>query len=517
MYTNKSSKLVIFALLIVVLAIFSGCGGGGTAPPIDDTLPESEVIHYEDVTGSDGIATFILEDNRTVSVKVIDVVTGESISNIDSYLVTDGIDVAFLFVDKAGIYIPRIAPEEQSLRTLARSPEERIVGTVKELWKMGGALFGGYEPRFADQIENRLASYMFKTFFMFCYSTPLGELQFNLMQFMQDQVSGLTYKTAIIALTKFIAVNSVPVVGQVLTIVGVIELGDTVAYELWVRYYKSQGYSLDQMFEIWRLTPAIAPVTPIPFVFPIEEPSYPPPEENPGSISGKVLNAQTAEGIYYAQVQIVDLDRSTGTSSDGSYSFNGVPPGTYGIVATKAGYYPSVQINTTVISEATAMDVNLVLSSILASTDEYRIVLTWGENPKDLDSHLWVPNDEHCVYYNKAVSGANLDVDDTTSYGPETITITDISSGTYTYAVNHYWGSGKITTSGAKVEIYNDSGKIRTYEVNPNASCGGESWYWTVFELDGNSGAITTIDTFSSSSPRYVNDKELLFEKKVDF
>ena len=118
---------------------------------------------------------------------------------------------------------------------------------------------------------------------------------------------------------------------------------------------------------------------------------------------------------------------------------------------------------------------------------------------------------------NENVSGANLDVDDVSSYGPETITITEIYSGTYTYAVKHYSGSGKITTSGATVKIYNDSGNIRTYEVDANASCGDTGWYWTVFELDGNSGAITTINTFDSSSPRSINDEELLPEKKVDF
>lgn len=481
---------------------------------IDNILLEPEVIHYEDVTGSDGIATFILEDDRIISVKVIDVVTGEPRSNIDSYLVTDGIDAAFLFIDPAGIYIPRIAPEEQSLESLARNSEERILGTIKELWKVGEALFSGYQPKFADQIENRLASYIFRTFFMFCYPTTLSELEFNLWEFFVESGLDEGAGAAIAAITGIVAVSSVPIVGQVIAILGVIELGNTVAYELWVRYYTSQGYSLGQMFEIWRLNPVIAGLTVVPFVFPIEEPSYPPPEENPGSISGKVLNAQTAEGIYNAQVQIVDLNLSTTTSSDGSYSFNSVPPGTYGIVATKAGYYPSVQINATVISGATAVDVNLVLSSILTSTDEYRIVLTWGENPRDLDSHLWIPNGEHCYYQNKTVSGANLDVDDIHSYGPETITITDISSGTYTYSVKHYAGSGKITTSGAKVEIYSDSGKIRTYEVNPNASCGEVGWYWTVFELDGSSGTITTINTFSSSSPRSVNDKELLFEKK---
>lgn len=481
---------------------------------IDDVLLEPGATHYEGTSNSDGIATFTLQDGRIVQTKVIDVVTGEPIPNIDSYLVTDGTDVAFLFIDPAGIYIPRIAPEEQSLRTLARSPEERAVGTIKELWKIGEALFSGYQPKYADQIGNRFASYIFRTFFIFCFPSTLGDLETSLWEFLVESGLNLGVEVAITAV--------IPGANLALLIVVGVEFGNTMAYELWVEHYTSRGYSLEQNFEVWRINPLFLSVfTLVPFVFPIEEPSGSIIEENPGSISGKVLDARTGEGIYDAQVQIVDLDLCTTTSSDGSYNFNSVPPGTYGIVATKAGYYPSVQINVTVISEATAVDVNLVLSSILAST-EYRIVLTWGENPRDLDSHLWTPPIEgtsyHIAYYSMgdldSPPYAALDVDDVTSYGPETITITDVYSGTYTYAVKHYAGSGKITTSGAKVEVYDDSGKIRTYEVDPNALCGGVDWYWTVFELDGNSGAITTINTFNSYSPRYVNDKELLFEKK---
>lgn len=514
---KRQSKWIYISVAILILGLMAGCGSGGvsTTPPINDVPPELEVTHYEGTSSLDGITTFVLEDDQTITVKVVDVVTGGAIRNINSYLVTDGTKVAFLFVDKAGVYTPRIAPEEQSRDSLVRNSKERIIGTIKELWKIGESLYSGYQPKFADQIENSLASYMFKTFFMFCYPTTLGEIKTNLQEFFIESAVEDYAEVAICALTKIVAVNSVPVVGQVLTIVGAIELGNTAAYELWARHYTSRGYLLSQMFEIWRLNPIIAGLTVIPFVFPIEEPSNPVVEENPGSISGKVLDSLTAEGIYNAKVQIVDLNLSTTTNSDGSYSFNSVTPGTYGIVATKAGYYPSVQINANVISGATATDVNLVLSSILTSTDEYRIVLTWGENPRDLDSHLWIPNGEHCYYSNKTVSGANLDVDDTSSYGPETITITEISSGTYTYAVKHYAGSGKITTSGATVKIYNDSGNIRTYEVDPNASCGDTGWYWTVFELDGSSGTITTINTFNGSSPRYINDEELLPKKKV--
>lgn len=69
-----------------------------------------------------------------------------------------------------------------------------------------------------------------------------------------------------------------------------------------------------------------------------------------------------------------------------------------------------------------------------------RFVLTWGYQPKDLDSHLITPNEKH-VYFaqkNPNLAGANLDVDDTSSYGLETITITELQSGQYLYLVHNY-------------------------------------------------------------------------------
>lgn len=327
---------------------------------IDDVLLEPGATHYEDTSNSDGIATFTLQDSRVVQTKVIDVVTGEPISNIDSYLVTDGTDVAFLFIDPAGIYIPRIAPEEQSLRALARPPEERQIGTIKELWKVGETLFSGYQPKYADQIENHLASYIFRTFFIFCFPSTLGDLETSLWEFLGESGLDLGVGVAITAV--------IPGANLALLVVAGVEFGNTMAYELWVEHYTSRGYSLEQNFEVWRINPLFLVVpTLVPFVFPIGEPSNLVVEENPGSISGKVLDARTSLGIPNAQVQIVDLDLSNTTSSDGSYSFSSIPPGTYGIVAYKIGYNPSAQVNVRVFSGQETAALSIVLSSIVAS------------------------------------------------------------------------------------------------------------------------------------------------------
>ena len=74
---------------------------------------------------------------------------------------------------------------------------------------------------------------------------------------------------------------------------------------------------------------------------------------------------------------------------------------------------------------------------------EIRMVLNWGENPHDLDSHLKTPQingqEYHIMYSNRGSSESipfvTLDVDDTNGYGPETITIKQAYDGTYLYYI----------------------------------------------------------------------------------
>ena len=57
-------------------------------------------------------------------------------------------------------------------------------------------------------------------------------------------------------------------------------------------------------------------------------------------------------------------------------------------------------------------------------TGEDRVILTWAEQPPDLDMHLFICNRGCEVYFDdKTCENVNLDVDVMTGNGPETMTL----------------------------------------------------------------------------------------------
>ena len=135
------------------------------------------------------------------------------------------------------------------------------------------------------------------------------------------------------------------------------------------------------------------------------------------------------------------------------------------------------------------------MSPVLKGLDSVRVVLNWGKTPDDLDSHL-IYGSDHIYYEAKKGSQAWLDVDDTDSYGPETITIDKKQYGTsYIYAVHDY--SNKrvddrfLSASGARVFVYVGQSLVKTYYVPA-----GVGDVWTVFRISGD-GDIEDINSLS--------------------
>ena len=149
--------------------------------------------------------------------------------------------------------------------------------------------------------------------------------------------------------------------------------------------------------------------------------------------------------------------------------------------------------------------------AISPQTRDYRIVLTWGARPLDLDAHLMGPHPDggrfHIWYRNRIlIEGRDfLDRDDTDGYGPETITIYKPASGEYLYAVHDFSNrsdanSAQLSRSGATVQVYGENRLIATYTV-PRDLHGN---LWTVFKIDKNHTLIP-VNTLS-----YVNDERNL-------
>ncbi len=163
----------------------------------------------------------------------------------------------------------------------------------------------------------------------------------------------------------------------------------------------------------------------------------------------------------------------------------------------------------------------------IKETESIRIVLTWGETPSDLDSHLVGPGivdpeDRFHIYFesksyyfdgsydsNNELSVADLDYDDITSFGPEITTIHRLTPGRYYFFVHDYTNGNSATSkelaySGATVKVYKGTGNTpwQTYKIDRSSM----GTYWNVFKLeigsDGqlSSAAISELKTFGSES-----------------
>ncbi|EHT4085192.1 tetratricopeptide repeat protein [Escherichia coli] len=150
------------------------------------------------------------------------------------------------------------------------------------------------------------------------------------------------------------------------------------------------------------------------------------------------------------------------------------------LIVKKEGY-------SNLVVKCSCAGMTYAISPAMTSLDGMRVVLSWGEKPFDLDSHLIFPGG-HIYFDSKEGTDANLDVDDTDSYGSETVTISKKHFGeSYIYAVQDYSNKGLpnsnyLSASKAKVFVYVGSSLVRSYSV----PAGKRGNIWTVFKLNPN-------------------------------
>lgn len=158
------------------------------------------------------------------------------------------------------------------------------------------------------------------------------------------------------------------------------------------------------------------------------------------------------------------------------------------IIIKKDGY-------SNLVAKCPCAGLTYALSPVMQNLDGLRVVLTWGDTPKDLDSHIAYPG-SHIYWRSRRGADANLDVDDTNGFGPETVTLERKHQGeTYVYAVHDYSdrnnpGTTALSESQAKVFVYVGESLVRTYYV-PQHQAGN---LWTVFRISGE-GEFQDINT----------------------
>lgn len=236
---------------------------------------------------------------------------------------------------------------------------------------------------------------------------------------------------------------------------------------------------------------------------PVDAQTGTPPPRTFGRVQGTVTNATTGGPVAGAVVTVASTGQSTTTGADGTYQIADVPSGTQVLTASAAGF---VTASATVVVPADGTEQeNFALSPV----GQVRAVLTWGPEPADLDLHMSGPDGSggrfHVFYQRRTHSDyVVLDRDDTTSFGPETITVTvsptfggQYVAGDYHVWVHDYTNRGvppaQWGISDASVRLFDED--TQRAELRVSEAVGDSTqdiWLVVRFTLDAN-GTMTNV------------------------
>ena len=204
-----------------------------------------------------------------------------------------------------------------------------------------------------------------------------------------------------------------------------------------------------------------------------------------GLLSLWITDCDTGKPIQAATVDILNVGTFK-TDSNGIASFPALADEIYDFTINHDEYVPTNEK-----FEVFGESIFFYKYSIPKKVDYkcIKIILDWGKTPKDLDAHLIKENFYHISFRDKKKSDdktAWLDRDDMDSFGPETITITELDkNSTYKYFVFNWTDrndskSLRLSKSGAKVRIYADNKFLQTFKI-PNSKQGVK---WNVFNIE---------------------------------
>jgi len=235
------------------------------------------------------------------------------------------------------------------------------------------------------------------------------------------------------------------------------------------------------------------------------------------NLSGLIINSQTGYGLANATLYFKrdlsatdyeNADYIVTTDGSGYFTLTNAVSGQYIIFVVADGFFVRTVTGINISSGDNTMEAVTLVDA--PNEGSFRIVLTWGLTPYDLDSHLTGPDGSggrfHMYYsYKNPNQNVSLDVDDTNSYGPETTTITNFFNGTYRFSVHNYSdrysaaaGAG-IVSSPARVEVYSSTGLLNVF-TPPTFSGNGDTWVAFEIEVSGSNATINAINTYTLST-----------------
>lgn len=231
-----------------------------------------------------------------------------------------------------------------------------------------------------------------------------------------------------------------------------------------------------------------------------------------GTLTGTVTNAANGQPISGATVSVNGA--STTTNASGAFTLANAPAGAQTVATSASGF--TSRTDAVNIPAGGTVNVSISLVPISVGTG-VSIVLTWGAQPSDLDSHLVGPDGSggrfHCYYGNEnPVPFVSLDIDDVTAFGPETITVSQVSgsfvAGSYSYYVRNFSGSPAFNVSSAVVTVFAGGSQVAQYPVG-SATGDPAQRIWSVFGFtltaSGAGASITPVQQFmaDASAPTF--------------
>lgn len=224
-----------------------------------------------------------------------------------------------------------------------------------------------------------------------------------------------------------------------------------------------------------------------------------------GTVTGEIVDAQTGDPLSGVTISISGADSIATTGADGSFTMTDAPEGERTLSASRTGYVTGT-VPVTIDPDQPA-ELSIGLLAVGGGGSGIAVTLAWGSSPRDLDLHMSGPDGSggrfHIAFYAlNPVDHGSLDLDDTSSFGPETITVTSINdayvAGDYQVWIHNFSGEADFDTSGGIVTLYAGGTQFAQFQVDDaTGTASDDIWRVVEFSIDAE-GTVTETNELQS-------------------